>query len=185
MMAGESLLPVNRSPWKQHTICACGCGEAFTEEPRVGAPKRYVDARHAKRVSMRTYRNRVKAGARIWEDRQCRRYVPKSLEDAETAFRIHCEYGKVGILHCTKALPKTSLRCPAVFHKDYECQQKLCIAYGTLLDDLMDWKMQGRYQRRFTNMDGFWLTDMEKADALNPLPTKTDNPWEDPDIYTS
>jgi hypothetical protein len=134
---------------------------------------------------MRTYRNRVKAGARIWEDRQCRRYVPKSLEDAERAFRIHCEYGKVGLLHCTKALPKTSLRCPAVFHEDYECQQKLCIAYGTLLDDLMEWKLQGRYQRRFTNMDGFWLSDLERADALNPLPEKAANPWEDPDVYTA
>lgn len=33
-------------------------------------------------------------------------------------------------------------------------------------------------------MDGFWLSDMDKADALNPLPEKTSEPWEDPDVYT-
>ncbi len=171
------------SPWGKQVLCACNCGQSFTEESRVGAPCRYVDSRHARKQAMRNYRNRTKEGARIWEDRQCRRYVPKSLAEAEKAFRLHCEYSKVGSLHCTKSTPETSLRCPAMFHKDFECQQNLCIAYGTLLDDLMEWKMQGRYQRRYTNIDGFWLTNIERADALNPLPEESENPWDQEGVY--
>ncbi len=174
---------VTEIPWNVQTICACGCGAAFIDEPHIGRPRRYLNPRHARKAAMRTYRNRVKEGARIWEDRQCRRYVPKSLAEAEKAFDYHCEYGQVGTLHCTKSLPRTSLRCPAVFYKDYQCQDKLCIAYGTLLDDLMDWKTNGRYQRRFTNIEGFWLSDMEKADALSPLPEKSDNPWDQEGVY--
>ena len=170
------------SPWGIQVLCACGCGEAFAEEARKGRPKRYVNPTHARKTAMKTYRARVKAGAKIWEDRQCRRYVPKSLEEAETAFQIHCEYSRVGALHCTKAKPVTSLRCPAVFYKDFECQEKLCIAYGTLLDDLMSWKIGESYQRRFTDANGFWLGNYERADARSQQPKQLEI-WEEDGVY--
>ncbi len=172
-------------PWNKDTLCACGCGSAFTETLRTGRPKRFINERHARRKAMRDYRLRLKEGARIIgsANPQCRRPRPKTLKEATTAYDHHCEFGNPGNLHCTKAVARTSIRCPAVYYKDYNCEQKLCIAYATLLDDLMEFKMPGRYRRRYTSPDGYWLTDGQKAEALTPLPDRDLAIWDEPHAF--
>ncbi|KKN72516.1 hypothetical protein LCGC14_0410200 [marine sediment metagenome] len=167
--------------WNEEVLCACGCATTFTEDLRVGRPREYLNFTHAKKVAMKNYRRRVKEGVQIVGD-QCRRYQPKSLKIAEKVFEDHCKYNKIGHRYCPKSLPRTQNRCPAAFHKDWTCDQKLCIAYGTLLDDFLEWKIPN-YRRRYTTYLGFWMNDFDKADAVNPLPTSDLQPWEEEGVY--
>lgn len=173
---------MKRQPWEVEIVCACGCGESFTEDKRVGRPRTFLDRRHSRRQAQRNYRERQAKGAWSTHNDICRRPRPRSVQDGEKALDRHCDYAQPGKLNCSLALSRTSMRCPVAFYKDFYGDKRMCIVYATLFDDMMSLKVSG-WQRRNTHEDGTWKTDAERADALSPQAVEPNKPWEDPEVY--
>ncbi len=170
-------------PWQVDTTCACGCGESFREDQRIGRPRSYVNTAHAKRQGQRRYRERQAKGAWTTENTICRRPRPRTIESAEKALDRHCEYSALGKQACSLSTAQTSMRCPVAFFKDFYGDRRMCIVYSTLFDDMMSLKVRG-WQRRNTHEDGTWKTDAERADAMAPKGVESESVWEDPEVYT-
>jgi hypothetical protein len=133
---------------------------------------------------MRNTRRRRREGeATNVSNTQCRRYRSRDSDEAERALDKHCSYGNPGHLLCSLATAHTSLRCPAALYKDLYGDQRLCIVYATLFDDMMALKVPG-WRRRNTTDDGRWLSDGARAEAMTPKPEGSLKPWDDPNAYS-
>ena len=83
------------------------------------------------------------------------RSKPINYPQADRRYKAHLNRGM-----CPLATTETAHRCPADFYEDFLSEQRLCLVYAVLVDDLYEQAGKQRkqsYLRRWTDDDGAWL----------------------------
>ena len=161
----------------KNELCHCAPEEGPSLVPCDGdnnyrGPKKLyccVKCRH--RAEMRSYMQRKRGGGthlecntHTGEQVVFQRTKPSNSALADQRYKTHIMRTKQGYRPtCPNATLETNLRCPAHFLGDYQSEQKRCLIYAVIVDDMKEQWAKDRqeyYIRQYTTNDGRW-TDIE------------------------